>query len=52
MSRWERTFQIDPALTTERDQQWIDEAVASGSATPLSRKEMDAIRDRVLRGKK
>ena len=52
MSRLERTFQIDAALTTRRDQQWIDEAIASGPATPLTKKEMDAIRDRVLRGKK
>jgi hypothetical protein len=52
LSRIERTFQIDAALTTKRDQRWIDEASASGSATPLTRKEMDAIRDRVLKGKK
>jgi hypothetical protein len=50
MSRIERTFQIDAALTTRRDQQWIDEAIASGQATPLSKKEMDAIRNRVLKG--
>src|SRR5271168_3970978 len=29
MSRLERTFQIDAALTTKRDQKWIDEAIAS-----------------------
>jgi len=52
MSRIERTFQIDAAMTTKRDQQWIDEAIASGSAAPLTKKEMDTIRDRVLRGKK
>ena len=52
MSRIERTFQIDAALTTKRDQQWIDEAIASGPATPLTKREMDTIRDRVLRGKK
>jgi hypothetical protein len=52
MSRIERTFQIDAALTARRDQQWIDEAIASGPATPLTKKEMDTIRDRVLRGKK
>ena len=52
LSRIERTFQIDAALTTKRDQRWIDEASASGPATPLTRKEMDAIRDRVLKGKK
>ncbi len=52
MSRIERTFQIDAALTTRRDQTWIDEAIASGPETPLTKKEMNAIRDRVLRKKK
>jgi hypothetical protein len=52
MSRIERTFQIDAALTTKRDQQWINEAIASGPATPLTKKEMDGIRDRALKGKK
>ena len=37
---------------TKRDQKWIDEAIASGPETPLTRKEMDAIRARVLGGKK
>ena len=48
MSRIGRTFQIDAALNTKRDQRWIDEAIASGPETPLTRKEMDAIRNRVL----
>jgi hypothetical protein len=48
MSRLERTFQIDAALTPKRDQKWIDEALASGPATPLTKKEMQAIRGRVL----
>jgi hypothetical protein len=52
MSRLERTFQIDAALTTKRDQKWLDEAVASGPEAPLTRKEMDAIRNHVLRDKK
>lgn len=52
MSRIERTFQIDAALNTKRDQRWIDEAMASGPETPLSKKEMEAIRNRVLRAKK
>lgn len=52
MSRIERTFQIDAALNTKRDQRWIDEAIASGPETPLTRKEMDAIRNRVLKRKK
>jgi len=38
-------------MTTKRDQKWIDEAIASGPETPLTKKEMDAIRDRVLRDK-
>jgi hypothetical protein len=52
MSRIERTFQIDAALNTKRDQRWVDEAMASGPETPLSKKEMEAIRNRVLRAKK
>jgi len=52
MSRIERTFQIDAALNTRRDQRWIDEAIASGPETPLTRKQMDVIRNRILRGKK
>jgi plasmid stability protein len=52
MSRIERTFQIDAALLTKRDRAWIDEAIASGPETPLTAKEMEAIRDRILRGKK
>jgi hypothetical protein len=52
MSRIERTFQIDAAMTTKRDQQWINEAIASGPAAPLTKKEMDNIRDQVLQGKK
>jgi hypothetical protein len=52
MSRIERTFQIDAALNTKRDQRWIDEAIASGPETPLTKKEMDAIRTRILRNKK
>ena len=52
MSRLERTFQIDAALTSKRDQKWIDEAIASGPETPLTKKEMDAIHDRVLKNKK
>jgi hypothetical protein len=51
LARIERTFEIDAALNTKRDQKWINEALASGSAQPLTEKEMDAIRDRVLKGK-
>jgi plasmid stability protein len=52
VSRLERTSQFDAALTTKRDQRWVDEAVASGPETPLTRREMDAIRERVLRDRK
>ena len=31
MSRIERTFQIDAALNTKRDQRWFDEAMARAS---------------------
>jgi plasmid stability protein len=33
---------------TGRDQQWIDEAMASGPVSPLSRTDLEAVRDRVL----
>ena len=49
LSRIERTFQIDAALNTKRNQRWVDEAIASGPETPLTKEEMDAIRHRVLR---
>jgi plasmid stability protein len=42
INRLERTFQIDAALTTKRDQKWIDEAIASGPATALTKREVDA----------
>lgn len=51
LARLERTFEIDAALNTKRDQRWVDEALASGPASPLTEKEMDAIRDRVLKRK-
>ena len=51
LARVERTFEIDAALNSKRDQKWIDEALASGPATPLTDKEMEAIRDRILKGK-
>jgi hypothetical protein len=52
MSRTECNFRIDVTRTSKRDQKWIDEAIASGPETPLTKKEMDAVRNRVLRGKK
>ena len=51
LARLERTFEIDAALNTKRDQRWVDEALASGPESPLTEKEMDAIRDRVLKRK-
>jgi len=51
LARVERTFQIDAALNTKRDQKWIDEAIASGTASPLTEREMDRIRDKVLKRK-
>jgi hypothetical protein len=46
LARLQRSFDLD--LNTSRDQQWIDEALASGPATPLTQAEMDQVRDRVL----
>jgi hypothetical protein len=51
LARVERTFEIDAALNSRRDQKWIEEALASGPATPLTEAEMDAIRNRVLKSK-
>ena len=46
LARLQRSFDLE--LNTARDQQWIDEALASGPATPLTQAEMDGVRDRVL----
>jgi len=51
LARVERTFEIDAALNTRRDQKWIDEALASGPVTPLTDQDMDVVRNRVLKGK-
>ena len=51
LARIDRTFDMDVARHSKRDQKWIDEALASGPATPLGRREMDAIRARVLKPK-
>ena len=51
LARVERSFEIDAALDTKRDQKWIEEAVASGLATPLRESEMKAILNRVLKRK-
>lgn len=51
LARIARTFEIDAALNSKRDQKWINEALASGPATPLREKEMDAIFKRALKGR-
>lgn len=51
LARLEQTFEIDAVLNTKRDQRWIEEALASGPPTPLTEREMDAIRKRILKGK-
>jgi len=50
LARLQRSFELE--MNTARDQQWIDEALASGPATPLTQSEMDEVRDRVLGRKK
>ena len=49
LARVARTFEIDAALNTKRDQKWIDEALSSGPATSLTEKEMDAIFKKTLK---
>jgi hypothetical protein len=49
LARIERTFEIDAALNTKRDQKWIEEALASGPATPLTKSDLEEIHDRILR---
>jgi len=46
LARLQRSFDLE--MNTARDQRWIDESLASGPATPLTRGEMDDVRDRVL----
>jgi plasmid stability protein len=50
LARVQRSFDFEAALNTERDQRWVDEALASGPEIPLTRAEMDAVRNRVLCG--
>jgi plasmid stability protein len=51
LARVARSFEIDAAMNAKRDQRWMDEALASGPATPLTKKEMDAIFKRALKGR-
>jgi hypothetical protein len=52
IARLQRTFEIDAALKTKREQTLIDEALASGPEEPLTRAKMDKIRASILRPKK
>ena len=49
LARIEMSFQIQDAFSTRRVQSWIDEALASGPATPLTREEFDAAYQRALK---
>ncbi len=40
---------MQEAFSTERVQHWIDEALASGPATPLTREEFDAAYERAVK---
>jgi hypothetical protein len=51
LARIQRSFEIDAAVNARQIQKWIDEAIVSGPATPLTERQMDAIRDRVLKRK-
>ena len=42
LARIEMSFQIQDAFSTKRVQHWMDEALASGPAKPLTREEFDA----------
>jgi hypothetical protein len=48
LARLQQSFEIDAALNTRRDQRWVDQALSSGPETPLTRAELDKVRDRVL----
>jgi hypothetical protein len=49
LARIEMSFQIQEAFNTKRVQGWIDEALASGPAEPLSREQFDAAFQRAMR---
>jgi hypothetical protein len=48
LARIAMSFQIQEAFSTRRVQGWIDEALASGPATPLTREEFEAAYQRAL----
>lgn len=49
--RLQRSFELDARLRTRRDQELIDEALASGPEEPLTRARLDKVKERVLRKK-
>jgi hypothetical protein len=49
MYRIARTFEIDDVLTSKRDQRLVDEALASGPETTLTKKDMDEVFKKVLK---
>jgi len=51
-ARLQRSFEIDAALRTKRDQRLIDQAIASGPEEPLTPAKLERIRDQVLGPKK
>jgi len=51
LARVTRSLENDAALNSKRDQTWIDEAIASGPAAPLTDKEMDAVFKKAIKRK-
>ena len=49
LARIEMSFQIQEAFSTRRVQGWIDEALASGPAIPLTREDFDAAYQRAMK---
>jgi hypothetical protein len=52
MRRIERTLQIDAALRCGRGKSWAGESPDAGPAAPLKKEDIEAIRDRILKGRK
>jgi plasmid stability protein len=52
LARLQRSFDLEAASHTPHDQHWVDEALASGPETRLTRAELDKARDRVLSRRK
>ncbi len=48
LARLQRSFDIDAAIRTRRDQKWIDEALTSGPQEPLTRSKLGKVRKQVL----